>query len=167
MIDQDTYNRIAYLADESIEDTFYAISEEVGELALPLHVRNKTKIRDLKEPAEAEAVDVILCAIEMLVKLGVGPEEINKIAKAKLDKWEKSVMARRAKERNDKLDKVLRSVSSFSIQTEKKQDAWLVEQGYIERQYYRFINFLIEVTCEITLYDDTKQDGWLARGGYV
>ena len=57
-----------------------------------------------------------------------------------------------------------------SVSIERKQDAWLVRDGYIEREYYTYITFPIDVTWTCTFTpppSSDKQDSWLARGGYL
>lgn len=93
MINKETCDFIEELAIESVEDVFYALTEEVGELATALHVRNGTKNRELDEPATSEVIDVILVAIEIYIKLGGTPEELEKVSKVKLEKWRKSVLS--------------------------------------------------------------------------
>ena len=87
MINQETFDKIKNLAEESIEDIYYAIAEEFGELGLALHVRNGTKQRELKESAEIECVDTILCLIELYIRLGGTYEDFNKTVERKLKKW--------------------------------------------------------------------------------
>ncbi len=95
LINKSIYEKIEDLAEDSVSDIFYALAEEVGELALALHVEQGNKIRNLKEDSKTETIDVILVAIEMYIRLGGKYEEIDEIVKRKLDKWEASMVQRR------------------------------------------------------------------------
>jgi hypothetical protein len=177
VINEDIYKRIEGIGEDSIEDVFYALVEEVGELSLCLHVDRGTKHRELKESASHEAVDVLLCGIEMLVKLGTSAEKINEIAKAKLDKWEKSVTERRVKTTSSmkelgrvKIGNQFFDCDGVKIYRNGKQDGWLVSDGYIKSDYINFSNFNA-LHGEIIIYSNTPApkgpDYWLVSEGYL
>ena len=90
MLTKEIFDKIKDLAEDSIEDIYYAVAEEFGELGLALHVRNRTKKRDLKESAEVECVDTILCLIELFIRLGGNYDDFNMLVECKLNKWVRS-----------------------------------------------------------------------------
>jgi hypothetical protein len=61
---------------------------------------------------------------------------------------------------------VLPNIYIFDIGLEKKQDSWLIDQGYIERTLYTYVNFPIELTCEVIIRPKA-QDHWLVTQGYI
>lgn len=73
------------------EDQFYmlaAAGEEFGELALAIRVEAGMKDRELTEPAKNEAVDLMICAINLYFATGGKIEDLTSIMESKLDKWE-------------------------------------------------------------------------------
>jgi hypothetical protein len=88
MITEKSFAQIAALAEDSVVDRYYALVEEVGELALCLHVANGTKERELTEPATSECADIIVCALAVYAFLGGKPEDLQSIIDKKVNKWQ-------------------------------------------------------------------------------
>lgn len=73
------------------EDQFYmlaAAGEEFGELALAIRVEAGMKDRELTEPAKNEAIDLMICAVNLYFATGGKIEDLTSIMESKLDKWE-------------------------------------------------------------------------------
>ncbi len=90
----DQLERIQDITAEQLkddEDQFYmlaAAGEEFGELALAIRVEAGMKDRELTEPAKNEAVDLMICAINLYFATGGKIEDLTSIMESKLDKWE-------------------------------------------------------------------------------
>jgi NTP pyrophosphatase (non-canonical NTP hydrolase) len=74
-----------------ISQVFYSLTEEVGELATELAIEEGHSTKNAgPDGVKGEAVDVILCAVDILHIAGVTEEEINLLIHSKTEKWLKS-----------------------------------------------------------------------------
>lgn len=76
------------IKNRNIEHVFLSLTEEQGELAteLAIHVGHSQKKPDV-DGVKGEAVDVILCALDILFLAGVSEKEIKTLMKTKTKKW--------------------------------------------------------------------------------
>lgn len=74
---------------DSIFQLLSSATEELGELSVA--VRHESGYRDkvLKEPAFIEAIDLMICAINMYFATGGKIADLTLIMESKLDKWER------------------------------------------------------------------------------
>lgn len=95
-----TIERIRDLTSKQMEDpnenvfTLLAnTTEELGELSTAITAENKSKTKaykKLKEKASDEAIDLLICAVALYFETNGVDEQMDAIANAKLDKWERN-----------------------------------------------------------------------------
>ena len=75
--------------DRTPTNVFLQLSEEVGELATELSImEGYSKKQPGPDTISGEAVDVVICAIDLIYKVyGLSEGEIEEIIKKKLHKW--------------------------------------------------------------------------------
>lgn len=66
-------------------------NEELGEVSRAICIEDSSRLKrhkKLDEPANSEAIDLMICAMSLFYATGGVDEDIEVISRAKLDKWE-------------------------------------------------------------------------------
>ena len=81
--------------DKDVFDHVSSSAEELGEFVQAIRVEKGLKNKELTEPAKNEAIDLIICGFALFYGSEGNLNEIAKIMREKLDKWEKNLNERK------------------------------------------------------------------------
>ncbi len=90
---QETFEVSEHIKPRTIKDVLVHLMEEVGELSTEIAIDSGTSSKEVgKDGIVGEAVDVILCALDIMWVHNqmISEEEIMAIVKLKLEKWYQS-----------------------------------------------------------------------------